>query len=74
MGLRPYLQFIRRGNLLYARTSADGNYWENMPNSPVDISFLEGKTLQVGLYQTTYSENKAAVSFTDLHIWQPTGK
>ena len=73
-GFDPYLQFIRRGNLLYARTSADGKYWENMPNSPVDISFLEGKTLQVGLYQTTYSENKAAVSFTDLHIWQPTGK
>ena len=66
----PYLQFVRRGNLLYARTSADGQNWENMPNSPVDISFMEGKALNVGLYQTTYSENKASVSFSDLHIWQ----
>ncbi len=73
-GFDPYLQLIRQGNLLYARTSADGKTWENMPNSPLDISFLEGRTLDVGLYQTTYSENKAGVSFSDLHIWQKKDK
>lgn len=66
----PYLQLERRGHLVYARTSSDGKTWTDMPNSPVDISFMADKPLEVGLFQTTYSDNKAAVTFSDFHIWQ----
>lgn len=66
----PYLQLERRGNWVYARTSKDGKTWTEMPNSPVDISFMGNKRINVGIYQTTYSENEASVSFSDFHIWQ----
>ena len=66
----PYIQLERRGNQLYARTSSDGNNWTEMPHSPVDCSYLANKALKVGLYQTTYSDNQASVTFEDIHIWQ----
>jgi hypothetical protein len=50
----PILQFERRGNLLFARTSSDGISWHNMPGSPVEVS---APKLSLGIYQTTYSPN-----------------
>jgi hypothetical protein len=50
----PILQFERRGNLLFARTSSDGITWHNMPGSPVEVS---APKLSLGIYQTTYSPN-----------------
>lgn len=67
----PYLQLERRGNKVYARTSPDGIHWSEMPNSPVDCSFMSGKALKAGLYQTTYSDNHAYVTFEEIKFWTP---
>ena len=64
-----YLQIERRGNKLYARTSQDGRIWSEMPNSPVDCGFMKGSSFKAGLYQTTYSENHAYVTFEDIKLW-----
>ena len=63
----PYLQFERRGNQLFARTSPDGKTWENMPGSPIEIT---APTLSIGAYQTTYSENRSWVKLRDYIIYQ----
>ena len=63
----PILQFERRGNLLFARTSSDGQTWTNMPGSPVEVS---ASRLSIGAYQTTYSDNTSWVKLRDLTIYQ----
>ena len=63
----PYLQFERRGNQLFARTSKDGKTWSNMPGSPVEVTT---PTLRVGTYQTTYTENPSWVKLKDFIIYQ----
>ena len=63
----PILQFERRGNLLFARTSNDGVTWENMPGSPIEVNVSK---LNIGTYQTTYSENTSWVKLCDLIIYQ----
>ena len=65
----PYLQLQRVGNLIHARTSRDGIHWTEMPGSPVRASLLRSDKVQVGLYQTTYSNNKAWVEFSDFKLW-----
>lgn len=67
----PYLQIERRGNKLHARTSPDGVLWTEMSNSPVDCSFMSGKALKAGFYQTTYSDNHAYVTFEEIKFWRP---
>jgi hypothetical protein len=64
----PIMQFERRGNLLFARTSRDGTTWTNMPGSPLTVS---SPTLSVGAYQTTYSDNTSWVTLSDYVIYQP---
>ena len=49
-----YMHFERRGDQLFARTSADGKTWSNMPGSPITV---RAEKLKVGAYQTTYSQN-----------------
>jgi regulation of enolase protein 1 (concanavalin A-like superfamily) len=66
----PYMQLQREGNLIYARTSRDGKTWTDMPNSPVRVPQFEGQTLRVGIFQTTYSNNPAWVSFSDFKLWE----
>ena len=63
----PIIQFERRGNQLFARTSSDGVKWSNMPGSPMEVN--DG-TLGVGVYQTTYSETQSWVKFSDFVIYQ----
>jgi hypothetical protein len=41
----------------------------NLADTRMIQSFCKG-ALNVGIYQTTYSDNQAAVSFSDIHIWQ----
>lgn len=65
----PYLQLQRTGDLIHARTSKDGVKWTEMPGSPVRASLLRGNAVKVGLYQTTYSQNKAWVEFSDFMLW-----
>lgn len=66
----PYLQLQRVGDLIYARTSKNGICWTEMPGSPVAAGLLHGDAVKVGLYQTTYSANKAWVEFSDFKLWK----
>ena len=61
------MQFERRGNQLFARTSKDGKTWSNMPGSPIEVNT---PTLKVGAYQTTYTENSSWVKLKDFIIYQ----
>ncbi len=61
------MQFERRGNLLYARTSNDGKTWHNMPGSPVEVA---APKLNVGIYQTTYSDNLSWAKLKNIVIYQ----
>ncbi|MBR1667270.1 MAG: family 43 glycosylhydrolase [Bacteroidaceae bacterium] len=63
----PIMQFERRGNQLFARTSKDGKNWNNMPGSPIEI---QNPTLKVGAYQTTYNENASWVKLSDYILYQ----
>ena len=63
----PIMQFERRGNQLFARTSKDGVTWNNMPGSPMEIN---AKALSVGVYQTTYSENYSWATLSDFIIYE----
>ena len=66
----PYIQIERMGNVFHIRTSADGNTWTEVTGSPVELPAMEGKTLKVGFYHTTYSPNEGWASFDDFHLWQ----
>ena len=66
----PYLQLQRKGDTIYARTSRDGIHWTEMPGSPVSARLLRGNAVKVGLYQTTYSANRAWVEFSDFKLWK----
>ena len=63
----PILQFERRGDLLFARTSRDGKTWRNMPGSPVSLS---GGKIGIGTYQTTYSDNPSWVRLSNFIIYE----
>ncbi|MBR1520864.1 MAG: family 43 glycosylhydrolase [Bacteroidaceae bacterium] len=63
----PIMQFERRGNQLFARTSKDGKTWNNMPGSPLEVN---SPTLKVGAYQTTYNENPSWVKLSDYILYQ----
>jgi hypothetical protein len=63
----PYIQFERRGNQLFARTSKDGTTWSNMPGSPIEVST---SSLKVGAYQTTYNETPSWVKLKDYILYQ----
>jgi hypothetical protein len=62
----PYLQFERRGNQLFARTSRDGKTWNNMPGSPVEVNTA---SLAIGAYQTTYTETSSWAKMSDYIIY-----
>ncbi|MBR3758955.1 MAG: family 43 glycosylhydrolase [Bacteroidaceae bacterium] len=66
----PYLQIERTGDTFHIRTSADGSSWTEMPGSPIHAPHLKGKSLKVGLYHTTYSNNRSWVSFDDFNLWK----
>lgn len=63
----PIMQFERRGNQLFARTSKDGKTWENMPGSPIEV---RSPKLGIGAYQTTYSDARSWVKLSDYIIYR----
>ena len=63
----PFLQLERRGALLYARTSRDGQSWTNMPGSPVDVG---SGPLSVGTYQTTYTTQPSWVQLSRFIVYE----
>lgn len=62
-----FIQFERKGNLLYARSSADGKTWNNNPGSPIQLKNTSSLTL--GIYQTTYSDAQSWVKLKDVKIY-----
>ena len=66
----PYLQIERIGDTFYVRTSADGKTWTEKAGSPIELKALADKTLKVGFYHTTYSDNAGWASFDDFNLWQ----
>ena len=65
-GFDPILQFERRGNQLFARTSSDGIKWTNMPGSPIIVT---SQTLSLGYYQTTYTPNPSWAQLKNFIIY-----
>lgn len=61
-----YMHFERRGDQLFARTSADGKTWSNMPGSPITVKAAK---LKVGAYQTTYSPNTSWAKMSNYLIY-----
>lgn len=61
-----YIQFERKGNQLFSRSSADGKTWNNNPGSPVTI---KGENLSLGIYQTTYSEAQSWGKLNNIQIY-----
>ena len=66
----PYLQIERTGDTFTIRTSKDGKTWTDMPGSPINAPHLNGKKLKVGLYQTTYTNNRSWVTFDNFDLWE----
>ncbi len=66
-----YLQIQRAGNVFYVRTSKDRINWMDMPGSPVTRTDMEGITVQVGLYQSTYGPAEAYGAFSNFRLIQP---
>lgn len=65
--LDKYIQFERKGNQLFARSSADGKTWENAPGSPVEVT---KENLKLGIYQTTYSDTQSWIKLKDIKIYK----
>ena len=63
----PWIQLQRVGNQLYARRSADGKTWTDMPGSPM---YVEGDTMRLGIYQTTYTANVSWAVVSDFVVYQ----
>lgn len=63
----PFIQFERKGENLYARSSKDGKVWKNMPGSPIYVSTAK---MQIGAYQTTYTEKQSWVKLYDYMIYK----
>ncbi len=66
----PYLQIQREGNTFFVRSSKDGTNWIDLPGSPTQRNDMDGKSVQVGLYQSTYGPLKAYGSFSHFRIFQ----
>ncbi|WP_345329324.1 family 43 glycosylhydrolase [Mucilaginibacter defluvii] len=67
----PHLQIQCSGNLFYLRGSNDGKRWNNLPGSPVLRPDLDGKPLQIGLYQAIYGGRSAYGRFKYFKLVQP---
>lgn len=65
-----YLQLERCGDFIYARISTDKKNWVEMPGSPVKCNIVNGKKIRLGLYQATYTQERASFSFDNFRLWQ----
>lgn len=67
----PWMQIQRSGQTLTFRTSPDGHTWTEQQVPDTDFSRLLGTgPVRAGIYQTTYSDAKGSVTFSDVHLWQ----
>lgn len=65
----PWLMIRREGTNIQFMTSADGIHWTYMPGA-AQYNVFGDIPLRAGIYQTTYSEAHASVTFADIHLWQ----
>jgi hypothetical protein len=63
-----YLQIQRQGNMVFVRSSKNGTDWVDMPGSPVLRNDLNGKAVQIGLYQSTYGPAQAYGVFANFKL------
>ncbi|WP_165501339.1 family 43 glycosylhydrolase [Pedobacter psychrodurus] len=63
-----HLQVQRKNNIFYLRGSSDGKNWKDLPGSPLVRDDMGGKTIQVGLFQASYGENKGYGTFGGFRI------
>ena len=67
---RPYLQIQKAGHLFFFRTSTDGLHWDDLQNTPCKREDLEGKALQVGIYQIATNNQEGYGKFSEIKIWK----
>jgi hypothetical protein len=65
-----YVQIQREGNTFFIRTSKDGIHWIELPGSPTLRNEMDGKSVQLGLYQSTYGPLNAYGSFSEFRLIQ----
>jgi regulation of enolase protein 1 (concanavalin A-like superfamily) len=66
----PYMQIERQGTTFYVRVSDNGMDWRETVGSPVVMpQMTANKALKVGIYQVTYTDNKASVSFDNFKLY-----
>lgn len=71
----PWLQIEREGDVFHIRTSHDGKEWVETAGSPVEMSSMPTNTpVKVGLFQVTYTDNEASVSFDDFKLFKNKNK
>jgi len=62
------MQLERHGNIIHARTLGSDGTWQEMLGSPFEcLSAMKGK-VKVGVYQTTYSDNKASATLSGVKV------
>lgn len=66
-----FLQIMKEGSMFYMQGSRDGKVWYELPGSPLSRPDLDGKTLQIGLYQASFSDASGYTKFGKVEIVQP---
>ncbi|MCA5003824.1 family 43 glycosylhydrolase [Sphingobacterium bovistauri] len=69
LNFHPYLQVQRFGNLFFLRSSIDGINWINLPNMPCKRDDLDGKLLQIGIYQIATNNQEGYGYFSNINLW-----
>lgn len=65
-----WMQIERQGTTFHVRISDNGTDWRETIGSPVVMpQMTDDKILKVGMFQTTYSDNKAAVTFDNFKLY-----
>ncbi len=63
-----YLQIQKTADLLYVRTSPDGQSWTELRESPFVRTDMQAAVLQVGLYHATYGDRLGYGEFQDFRL------
>ena len=65
-----WMQIERQGTTFHIRTSNNGIDWKETAGSPVVMpKITNDKIVKVGMYQVTYTDNKASVTFDNFKLY-----
>lgn len=70
MDYQPYLQIQKVGAFFYLRSSKDGMYWVDLPNSPFVRPDLANKKLNIGIYQVANNNQLGYGLFKAIKVWR----